>query len=282
MTSIGIDLGSRTAKYVILNQSGLVAFQVMDGGVHPLEKLRRALEKEGIMKAAGRPGIVATGYGRHLARKDLADQTITEIKAFALGAHYLYPDVRMVIDIGGQDTKVIALDGNGSFDNFGINDRCAAGTGRFLEIMAHSFEIDIGQFGAFALTAGGLIKVTSMCTVFAESEVISLLAKGEDPQSIALGVHQSVVERIETMINRLGRRRPILFAGGGALNPCLVKLLEDRLGGNLIVPENPQIIGALGAAVYALKQESGVRSREPEARSQESGESDQWPVISGQ
>ncbi len=176
------------------------------------------------------------------------------IKAFALGAHYLYPSARMVIDIGGQDTKVIALTGDGSFENFAINDRCAAGTGRFLEVMAHSFEIEIGEFGSFALMAGNLIKINSMCTVFAESEVISLLAKGEDPRSIALGIHQSIVERIEPMVNRVGAREPILFAGGGALNPCLANLLRKRLGSNLIIPENPQIVGALGAALHGSKE----------------------------
>jgi predicted CoA-substrate-specific enzyme activase len=255
MAFIGIDLGSRTAKYVILDQNnGIIAFKVMAGGINPLEKLRCALHKEGALKEGCRADIVATGYGRHTAQGDLAEQTITEIKAFALGAHYLHSSARMVIDIGGQDTKVIALDGDGSFENFIINDRCAAGTGRFLEVMAHSFEIEIGEFGNFALMAATLIKINSMCTVFAESEVISLLAKGVDPRSIALGIHQSIVERIEPMINRIGAREPILFAGGGALNPCLANLLGKRVGSNLIVPENPQIIGALGAALHRSKE----------------------------
>jgi (R)-2-hydroxyacyl-CoA dehydratese activating ATPase len=255
MAFIGIDLGSRTAKYVILDQNNsILAFKVMAGGVNPLEKLRCALHKEGALQEGCSQDIVATGYGRHTAQGDLAEQTITEIKAFALGAHYLHPRARMVIDIGGQDTKIIALDGDGSFENFIINDRCAAGTGRFLEVMANSFEIEIGEFGSFALKASTLIKINSMCTVFAESEVISLLAKGEDPASIALGIHQSIVERIEPMIKRVGVSEPILFAGGGALNPCLVNLLGKRLGSNLIVPENPQIVGALGAALHRSKE----------------------------
>jgi len=255
MSFIGIDLGSRTAKYVILDRNNsIISFKIMAGGVNPLEKLRCALRKEGVLKEECRADIVATGYGRHTAQGDLAERTITEIKAFALGAHYMHPRARMVIDIGGQDTKIIALDGDGSFENFIINDRCAAGTGRFLEVMANSFEIGIGEFGSFALMSGNSIKINSMCTVFAESEVISLLAKGEDPRSIALGIHQSVVERIEPMVNRVGAREPILFAGGGALNPCLANLLGKRLGSNLIVPENPQIIGALGAALHGNKE----------------------------
>ncbi|MEW5801127.1 MAG: acyl-CoA dehydratase activase [bacterium] len=278
MAFIGIDLGSRTAKYVILDQNnGIVEFKVMTGGVNPLKKLRRALQKEGNEGAnegaadekghAEKDGAnkdraekdcqhtVATGYGRRMAHGNLAGRTITEIKAFALGAHYLHPQARMVIDIGGQDTKVIALAGNGSFEDFAINDRCAAGTGKFLEVMAHSFEIEIAEFGSFALMAKSFIKINSMCTVFAESEVISLLAKGEDPHTIALGIHQSIVERIEPMVNRVGLRHPILFAGGGALNPCLAMLLGKKLGRKLIVPENPQMVGALGAAVHASRRD---------------------------
>jgi predicted CoA-substrate-specific enzyme activase len=270
MAFIGVDLGSRTVKYVILDRNnGLAAFKVMVGGINPLEKLRHALQKEGTKGIEGTEGagqenglsyIAATGYGRHTAHGDLAGRTITEIKAFALGAHYLHPHARMVIDIGGQDTKVIALTGDGSFENFAINDRCAAGTGRFLEVMAHSFEIEVAEFGSFALLARNFIKINSMCTVFAESEVISLLAKGEDPKSIAFGIHQSIVERIEPMINRVGLRQPVLFAGGGALNPCLVKLLGERLGCNLIVPENPQIVGALGAAMHASREAGSQNS----------------------
>ena len=248
MSYLGVDIGSRTVKYVVFSKGNIVKSQVMLGGVNPQEKLRRALAEEKPVK------IVATGYGRHLAQSHFANHTITEIKAFALGVHYLYPQAKMVLDVGGQDTKVIVLSGAGAFDNFEINDRCAAGTGKFLEVMAHSFEVDINEFGHFALYADQAIKINSMCTVFAESEVVSLLTKGENPRSIALGIHQSIVNRIYTMINHVSLRQPIVFAGGGALNPCLIKLLEKKLEIKLIVPENPQILGALGAAIYASRK----------------------------
>jgi predicted CoA-substrate-specific enzyme activase len=248
MAVIGLDIGSRTVKLVFLERGTITRFLIMDGGVNPLGKVLQALQGERWEK------VVSTGYGRHLARESLADQTITEIKAFALGAHYFYPTARMVIDVGGQDTKVIVLSTTGALEQFEINDRCAAGTGKFLEVMAHTFELTPEQFGNFAISSTTSTKINSMCTVFAESEVISLIARGQNPQGIALGLHQAVVDRIYTMVCRVNMKQPIVFAGGGALNPCLGKLIEQKLGISLIMPENPQILGALGAALYASEK----------------------------
>jgi len=192
--------------------------------------------------------LLATGYGRHLVRDIFACPILTEIKAFAQGAAYFYPECQTVIDIGGQDCKVIRID-NGRVEDFEMNDRCAAGTGKFLEVMAHTLGYPIDKFGMAALAAADSVNINSMCTVFAESEVISLIARGENPQNIALGLHQSIMNRIIAMLGKTGYGDTIVFAGGGAKNPCLVKLLEKRLGRKLYIPEEPQIVGALGAAL---------------------------------
>ena len=196
-------------------------------------------------------GLVVTGYGRHLVAPVLKGDVVTEIKAFATGAHHVFPDCRTVVDIGGQDSKVILLSDKGDVQQFEMNDRCAAGTGKFLEIMAHTLETDISDMGDLALSATRKVNINSLCTVFAESEVISLIAKGEDSSAIALALHEAVANRIAGMTQRVGLRKKVVFAGGGALNPGLRKLLSKKLGVELIIPENPQIVGALGAAILA-------------------------------
>jgi len=194
--------------------------------------------------------VVATGYGRHLARERLGFPVITEIKAHALGAARLFPECRTVIDIGGQDSKVIRLE-NGRQVNFEMNDRCAAGTGRFLEVMAVTLGYTLAEFGADALTAPQSVSINSMCTVFSESEVISLIASGMGKQSIALGLHESIVNRLLALVGRVGAEPQVVLSGGVALNPCIRVLLERRLALPLLVPDEPQIVGALGAALSA-------------------------------
>jgi predicted CoA-substrate-specific enzyme activase len=252
MKVAGLDIGSRTIALVEFDGKDIINFEITDTGVNPLEKCQKLLE--------GRDydNLIATGYGRHLAASHFGNNIVTEIKAYAQGAHFLYPDAKSVIDIGGQDSKAISLNANGDVLKFEMNDRCAAGTGRFLETMARVMGMPIEKFGQYALRADGIsVKINSMCTVFAESEVISLIAKNEDGRRIALGLHEAISERIAGMARRVGLRQKIVFAGGVAKNPCITRLLSQKLGQELTVPEEPQIVGALGAAIIGnVKRET--------------------------
>ena len=248
-TVAGLDIGSRTIALVEWDGQQVVRAQVVDTGIDPVGNARTLL--------AGRTyrRLVATGYGRHLAaERDLADEVISEIKAYGLGAHHLYPNAATVLDIGGQDSKVIRLGSGGRVLRFEMNDRCAAGTGRFLENMAHALGMTVAEFGPHALAAkGDAVRISSMCTVFAESEVVSLIARGEDSRRVALGLHRSIVDRVGGMIRRVGARERFIFAGGVAQNPCLQQLFAEALGLPLTVPDDPQTVGALGAALHAAR-----------------------------
>jgi predicted CoA-substrate-specific enzyme activase len=224
--------------------------KIIDTGPDPLERSRRLIEGYHLDR------IVATGYGRHMARADFADDVITEIKAYAIGARHLFPGCRTVIDVGGQDSKVIAIGEDGKFTDFVMNDRCAAGTGRFLEIMAKRLGFAIDDFGPQALRAEHTVSINSMCTVFAESEVITLISKGEHPGNIALGLHEAIVKRLVSMAKRVVLKEDIVFAGGVAKNRCICHLLERMIGLPILVPKEPQILGALGAALEATNYES--------------------------
>ncbi len=160
-----------------------------------------------------------------------------------------FPEALAVLDIGGQDSKSIRLNEQGRVVKFEMNDRCAAGTGKFLEIMAQNLGFPLDEFGPAALDAQRDLQINSMCTVFAESEVTSLIAKGQDRQEIARGLHLSVVKRAVGMLNRVGAREPIVFSGGVAQNPCMVQMVSDALEKEILVPEHPQMMGALGAAI---------------------------------
>ena len=240
----GLDIGSRTIKLVTFD-TAVVESVIADAGVNPLERARPLIAGKNFKR------LVVTGYGRHLVAPVLKGDKVTEIKAFAAGAHHLLRDCRTVIDIGGQDSKVIRLAENGGVLKFEMNDRCAAGTGRFLEIMAHTLEVSIGEVGDLALRARKELRINSLCTVFAESEVVSLIARGEDSSDIALALHEAIAARITTMVNRVGLNGKVVFAGGASLNKCLVKLLTEKLNTKLVIPDAPQIIGALGAAILA-------------------------------
>jgi predicted CoA-substrate-specific enzyme activase len=199
-------------------------------------------------------GIMATGYGRHLFELSFDAPTVTEIKAYAVGVRFLFSEVKTILDIGGQDSKVIALNEKGKVMKFEMNDRCAAGTGKFLEIMAQTLGYSLDQIGTDALRAQKEININSMCTVFAESEVTSLLAKGENRQDIAMGLHRSIVRRAASMLNRIDRGGTLVFAGGVARNPCMVHLLKEATGREILVPDDPQMVGAFGAALIASRQ----------------------------
>ncbi|MDX9819352.1 MAG: acyl-CoA dehydratase activase, partial [Desulfococcus multivorans] len=177
--------------------------------------------------------------------------TVTEIKAHARGANRLFPEARTVLDIGGQDSKAMTLFPDGRVRKFEMNDRCAAGTGKFLEIMARTLGFEIEEFGREALLAENNLNISSMCTVFAESEVTSLIARGRNRREIARGLHASVVRRAVGMINRVSSSGNIVFTGGVAKNPCMRSLLAESLGRSVLIPEDPQLVGALGAALLA-------------------------------
>ena len=243
----GIDIGSRSIELVVLNHGRPFHQVKTQTTFDPLAQCEK------LMDGVDRGRVIATGYGRKLfaesfARANVA--TITEIQAYALGARFLCPEARTVLDIGGQDTKVISLSETGKVFKFEMNDRCAAGTGKFLEFMATALQVPIESFGDFALRSDRRIQISSMCTVFAESEATSLMARGERAENIAMGLHAAIVQRTIAMLRRIGVSTPLVFAGGVANNPCVVRLLEEELGLPVIVPENPDMVGALGAALY--------------------------------
>ncbi len=240
----GMDIGSRTIKLVTLD-SAVVESEITDSGVNPLRRARELIDGKDFER------LVVTGYGRHLVAPFLKADKITEIKAFAVGARHLFPDCHTVIDIGGQDSKVIRLTAGGEVLKFEMNDRCAAGTGRFLEVMANTLEVSIAEIGELALRSERELRINSLCTVFAESEVVSLIAKGEHSADIALALHEAIAVRVVALVNRVGTEERVVFAGGGSLNQCLVKLLSEKLNAGLAIPDSPQIVGALGAAILA-------------------------------
>jgi predicted CoA-substrate-specific enzyme activase len=239
----GLDIGSRTIALVEMDGNDIVSADVQDTTYDPAAKCRQLLAGKELEP------LTATGYGRHLAAGLFGAKAITEIRAFALGARYISPDCQAILDIGGQDVKVIALDDHGRVADFEMNDRCAAGTGKFLEVMATVLGYSLPEFGEAALTAGAPVKINSTCTVFAESEVVSLIAKGEARNNIALGLHEAVADRVIAMLNRVKVDGGLFFAGGVARNAAMREVLARRLGVDVHVPDNPQIIGALGAAL---------------------------------
>ena len=247
----GLDVGSRTIKLVTFD-TALRESLIMDTGVNPLLRCKQLLSGKDFER------LVVTGYGRHLVAPVLGAEVITEIKAFAAGARYLYPDCHTVIDIGGQDCKVILLSDKGEVQKFEMNDRCAAGTGKFLEVMARTLEVGIAEIGDLALSARKQIQINSLCTVFAESEVVSLIAKGEETSAIAMALHEAIAARIVSMLRRTGIKEKVVFAGGASLNKCLSQLLKQKLNTDLVTPNSPQIVGALGAALTARDWNFGI------------------------
>jgi predicted CoA-substrate-specific enzyme activase len=245
MQSLGIDIGSRTIKTVLLADGVVREWEVVDATSRPADVARALLARHGTLP------VVATGYGRHLPHIEQLP-SVTEIKACAWGMRHCCANARCILDIGGQDLKAILLDENGRIARFEMNDRCAAGTGKFLEIMADKLGFALPDFGEAARQGTPGISISSLCTVFAESEVIGLINKGVPRNDIALAVHHSVVTRLIGMYKRLSvSPHTVHLVGGGALNPCLKALLEDELHVTVSVPANPRIVVAWGAAVIA-------------------------------
>ncbi len=247
----GLDIGSRSIELVVMDGEKVISQQKTATTFDPVHQVKKLIADMRFDR------LVATGYGRALAEAanfcPLVD-TITEIKAYGLGAATLFPETRTILDIGGQDTKAIALSSSGKITKFEMNDRCAAGTGKFLEQLANVFQIPLIDFGAYALGGTEKLEINSMCTVFAETEAVSLMARGRNPRDIALGLHASIVKRTATMLSRVGLTHPVLFAGGVANNPCVVHLLGNMLGTPPLLPDCPEMVGAYGAAVYGCRQ----------------------------
>lgn len=252
MYTAGIDIGSISTKAVIMEDRLVLASRVIFTGYNAETAGRKVFEMvldDANLSFADIGRIIATGYGRKSVA--FADKAVTEIMCHAAGARYMNPQVRAVIDIGGQDSKAILLDETGRVVNFVMNDKCAAGTGRFLEVMARALEVDLEEFGKLSLQAAAPSKISSLCTVFAESEVISLIARGEKRENIIAGIHESICVRVLAMANRVGIRAPIAMTGGVARNIGVVKAFEKAVGSPVAVSESAQINGAIGAALLA-------------------------------
>jgi predicted CoA-substrate-specific enzyme activase len=252
MIVAGIDIGSITAETVILQNNLILSSSIVPTGANSRTAAERSLTaalKQASLRQEDLAAIVTTGYGR--ASFPSATKTITEITCHARGAFFVYPETRTVIDIGGQDSKVIRLDKQGRNVDFQMNDKCAAGTGRFLEVMARALEVKLEDLGRLSRSAQRTIKISSMCTVFAESEVVSLIAENQPQEVIIRGLHDAIADRILGMVRRVGVEEKVTLTGGVAKNEGVVLALEERLGVKVFVPPEPQIIGALGAALLA-------------------------------
>jgi len=251
---LGIDIGSLTVKVVLLDGGlDVVARGVVPagyGGQEAAEALVTHLLDERDLTLAGVAYTVVTGYGR--VRFDAADEEVSEISCHARGAFHLYPTVRTVIDIGGQDSKAIRVNPNGRVVDFAMNDKCAAGTGRFLEVMAAALDVPIEEFGHLALKSEHPVSISSTCTVFAESEAISHIARGAAKQDVAAGLHQAIASRLLGLATRVGLEAEVVLTGGVALNVGVVTSLAEQSAQHITVPSDPQTVGALGSALYAV------------------------------
>jgi predicted CoA-substrate-specific enzyme activase len=252
MYTAGIDIGSISTKAAIMEGDRVLASRVIFTGYNAETAGRNVFEmvlNDANLTSQDIGRIIATGYGRKSVA--FADRAVTEIMCHAAGARYMNPQIRAVIDIGGQDSKAILLDETGRVVNFAMNDKCAAGTGRFLEVMARALEVDLDEFGRLSLQAAAPSKISSLCTVFAESEVISLIARGEKRENIIAGIHESICVRVLAMANRVGVKAPIAMTGGVARNIGVVKAFEKAVGSPMAVSEYAQVNGAIGAALLA-------------------------------
>lgn len=252
MLTAGVDMGSLSTAAVICEEEHIAARKITATGADAERAGREALQqacRQADIEQKYLEKIVATGYGR--VNLETADEQITEITCHGRGAKNLYPQVRTVIDIGGQDSKVIRLDNSGMVIDFEMNDKCAAGTGRFLEVMADALEVELKELAAMSRKAEDEVNISNMCAVFAESEVVTRVAEGHEKNSIIKGIHRSIASRTASMVERVGLTEPVVMTGGVAKNSGVVDCLQDELDCEITVPEEPQIVGALGAALLA-------------------------------
>jgi predicted CoA-substrate-specific enzyme activase len=262
---LGVDLGSTTAKAVVVDDAGtIVGASTIAMGAVSRKGMQRAVD--GALAEAGigednLTGTISTGYGRRLVPG--AQRTFTEITCHARGTSAMVPGVRLVIDVGGQDSKAITVDADGLVVDFAMNDRCASGTGRFYEVLARALECDIDEVGDLALRGTQELEVSSMCATFAETEIVSMLAMDLRHEDIAASVHRAIAGRTLALVAQVGRRMPVVLTGGVAQNPAAVEFLSRALDHEVLVPARPQITGAYGAALLA--RESAGRQVGPPA-----------------
>ncbi|MCK4848923.1 MAG: 2-hydroxyglutaryl-CoA dehydratase [Candidatus Heimdallarchaeota archaeon] len=258
----GIDIGSLTAKIVVLK---IQDKKIVDR-FSSLKKVGYApgnvannllIEAKKYFQTDSLDYVISTGYGRRMVTE--SNKSITEITCHALGAHFSNPTIQTIIDVGGQDSKVIRINLKGQVQDFEMNDKCSAGSGRFLEVMADALEVSIDEFGTLGLISSSPSKISSTCTVFAESEVISRLNQGALRNDIIAGIHVSIVNKIVALSARVGIEPNVALTGGVALNPAVKILLEKSLGMEIYTPNQPQLNGALGAALLAQKYIEGLR-----------------------
>ncbi len=255
----GCDVGSTYGKCVIIDKDGkIVSSSIVRSKINPTQTANLAIEeaiKNGNLniKTDGFKYLVGTGYGRN--KVPFADENISEISCHAMGVYVTNPEVTGIIDIGGQDVKGIAIDKDGTVKNFAMNDKCAAGTGKFYETMANAFELTLEEFSELSLSAKNVIPVTAQCAVFAESEVISLVGDGKPREEIAAGIQMSVAKRCFVMAKKAGTNGKITMTGGCAKNIGLKKAIEEVLKITVVpLTTDPQLMGALGAAEYARQK----------------------------
>ena len=248
----GIDIGSSTTKVVVLNQRHTVAARITETMPDSSEKAE-SIVAEAISGCGLGPKdlsyVVATGYGR--VNVPFANRTVTEIACHAKGVHFVFPGARTVLDMGGQDCKAIRVDDKGNHQSFIMNDKCAAGTGRFLEVIARTIGVPLSELGPLSLQAKAPIRISSVCTVFARSEVVRSLRKGVPKADIAAGICEATAERVVTLLKRVGIEPEFVISGGIGKNDGVVKRVEAKLGIPAQIPPEPQIMGALGAALFA-------------------------------
>ena len=253
---VGLDSGSTSTNAVVMNEARKIVASVVirtgaKAGASAERAYREVLERASI--APDQVGCtIATGYGR--VSIPFADENVTEISCHGRGAHYFNPDVRTILDIGGQDSKAIHVNAAGEVTDFAMNDKCAAGTGRFLEMIARSLEISLDELGPAALESKKRLEIASMCSVFAESEVISLIANNEEKPDIAAGVCRAVAGKAYSLMRRVGLEGAYMMTGGVAQNPGVVRAVEELIGEKLFICEDPEIVGATGAALLALEK----------------------------
>jgi predicted CoA-substrate-specific enzyme activase len=255
----GVDVGSTQAKAVIISESGnILGKGLCDVQADVAGAARQVYENalaEAKLRASEIAYVVGTGYGRF--RIAFGDFQITEISCHAKGAKYLFPETRTVIDVGGQDTKAIKVGEHGNVLDFSMNDKCSAGTGRFLGAAAMVLDIPVSRLGEQALGSKNPVKITTTCTVFAESEIISYLAKGRKTEDILMGMHESIAQRTISLTRRVGVESQVTFTGGVSKNACMVKMLESLLETQINVSDQSQYTGALGAALFGLERLGG-------------------------
>ena len=253
---LGVDIGSLTVKVILIDQQGQVIGRALTvagyGGQEVAKELVETVLKEAGIARSELGGAVVTGYGRALY--DNADREVSEISCHARGATTLVPGARTVIDVGGQDSKVIRTDQSGRVVDFAMNDKCAAGTGRFLEVMASALGLPVQELGRVALSSTHPVAISSTCTVFAESEAVSQIARGASREDVARGLVQAVCSRVLGLAARVGLQPDVVFTGGVALNEGMLAELGRQSGLAILVPPDPQTVGALGAALFARQQ----------------------------